>query len=131
MKSYTDRHWASVKWKNTVENVLAQFFNRVFLIWCGESHWRNRPKVYEYRGSMPICISSSTQGESQWGHRPKVYEYRGSMPICISSSTQGESQWGHRPSGLWVHGSMPLVSLWKKWKICRIIKKTLAFKILV
>ncbi len=56
MKSYTDRHWASVKWKNTVENVLAQFFNRVFLIWCGESHWRNRPKVYEYRGSMPICI---------------------------------------------------------------------------
>lgn len=83
MKSYTDRHWASVKWKNTVENVLAQFFNRVFLIWCGESHWRNRPKVYEYRGSMPICISSSTQGESQWRNRPSGLWVHGSMPICI------------------------------------------------
>ena len=89
----------------------------------GESQWGHRPKVYKYRGSMPICISSSTQGESPWGHRPLGLWVHDSMPICISSSTQGESQWGHRPSGLWVHGSMPLVSLWKKWKICRIIKK--------
>ena len=77
--------------KNTVENVLAQFFNRVFLIWCGESQWRNRPKVYEYRGSMPICISSSTQGESQWGHRPLGLWVHGSMPICIVEGNKAKA----------------------------------------
>lgn len=50
--------------KNTVENVLAQFFNRVFLIWCGESQWGHRPKVYEYRGSMPICIVEGNKAKA-------------------------------------------------------------------
>ena len=177
MKSYTDRHWASPN-ENTAEKCACTIFRLCFLFdvakatdeidrqvyeyrgsmpICissstqGESQWRNRPKVYEYRGSMPICISIRTQGESQWGHRPSGLWVHGSMPICIvvahkakatdeidrqvyeyrwldaylySRGKQGESQWGHRPSGLWVHGSMPWVSLWKKWKICRIIKKT-------
>lgn len=61
--------------KNTVENVLAQFFNRVFFIWCGESQWRNRPKVYEYRGSMPICIVVAHVAKASEVIDRQVYEY--------------------------------------------------------
>ena len=48
-------------------------------------------QVYEYRGSMPICISKSINGEATDEIDRQVYEYRGSMPICISKSNNGES----------------------------------------
>ena len=50
--------------KTQPKNVLAQFFGCVFYLM-----WRkpvtHRPQVYEYRGSMSICISLSIKGESQ------------------------------------------------------------------
>ena len=82
MKSYTDRHWA-VEEKREMHDVSLLTRVHLSLFLYGESQWRNRPSGLWVHGSMPICISSSTQGESQWRNRPKVYEYRGSMPICI------------------------------------------------
>ena len=82
MKSYTDRHWA-VEEKREMHDVSLLTRVHLSLFLYGESQWRNRPLGLWVHGSMPICISSSTQGESQWRNRPKVYEYRGSMPICI------------------------------------------------
>lgn len=55
MKSYTDRHWA-VEEKREMHDVSLLTRVHLSLFLYGESQWRNRPKVYEYRGSMPICI---------------------------------------------------------------------------
>ena len=55
MKSYTDRHWA-VEEKREMHDVSLLTRVNLSLFLYSESQWRNRPKVYEYRGSMPICI---------------------------------------------------------------------------
>lgn len=55
MKSYTDRHWA-VEEKREMHDVSLLTRVHLSLFLYSESQWRNRPKVYEYRGSMPICI---------------------------------------------------------------------------
>lgn len=55
MKSYTDRHWA-VEEKREMHDVSLLTRVHLSLFLYGESQWRNRPKVYEYRGTMPICI---------------------------------------------------------------------------
>ena len=130
MKSYTDRHWA-VEEKREMHDVSLLTRVHLSLFLYGESQWRNRPKVYEYRGSMPICISSSTQGESQWGHRPSGLWVHGSMPICIvEGNKEKASEVIDRQ--VYEYTARCRWSVYeKKRKICGIIKKTLAFKILV